>query len=789
MAGFNLPLMEQIQNHNGSPHFNVGERSENMKMETGERKDTVFNILFILFFLSGFCGLLYQIIWLRLAFASFGIITPVLSVVLSVFMLGLSVGSWLGGKYISNLSCKTGISAIFFYALAEFLIGVGGLAVPFIFSAGQTLLLASGDFNSLRYLFLSAVILAGSIFPWCVFMGATIPFALAFIQDINAGSIRGFSYLYIANVVGAMFGVSITALFLIELFGLSHTLLISAAFNFIIAITALIMGFKSRREPAFQSPPPERLAVSGTLSEKLPSGAGILAVLFITGFTSMAMEVVWTRAFTPVLKTTIYSFASILAVYLFATWQGSGLYRRTAEKQRVKDISVILSNLAWFCLLPVLASDVRLWGVLPADGKITFVLISIFPFCAALGYLTPKLIDEFSSGNPELAGKAYAINTVGCILGPLVAGYVLLPRFGVKTSLIILAVPFLIFSFAYYSKKILRDGFTEISAKNFYAVVSGGLTVILFLGAVFFFIDYENNMLYKFGEIRRDYAATVISEGEGMGKRLLVNGIGMTSLTPITKYMSHVPLAIREKKPVSALIICFGMGTTFRSAVSWGVETTAIELVPGVREAFGFYFKDAPDILQKPGARIIVDDGRRFLKRSSKKFDIITIDPPPPVESAGSSLLYSVDFYRILKTRLKDDGILAQWFPNGERMTFKAIAKSLSVVFPYVRVFHSVEDWGFHFFASDRPFEMPKIKDFVRRVPAAAAFDLVEWNPDKTPAQLYGELLKREISLAEILTSDVDYLVTDDRPFNEYFWVRRTWYKLTGRRRQVKQIW
>src|SRR5579862_6304308 len=92
--------------------------------------------LFVLFFLSGFCSLVYQMVWTRLAFASFGIITPVLSVVISVFMLGLSVGAWAGGRMIPALVLRTGVSAIYFYAGAEFIIGLGAFVVPQLFTFG-----------------------------------------------------------------------------------------------------------------------------------------------------------------------------------------------------------------------------------------------------------------------------------------------------------------------------------------------------------------------------------------------------------------------------------------------------------------------------------------------------------------------------------------------------------------------------------------------------------------------------------------------------------------------------
>src|SRR5436309_839125 len=116
-------------------------------------------LLFLLFFISGFCGLLYQVIWVRLAFASFGIITPVLSIVISVFMLGLALGSWAGGATIRPLVARTGLSAVVFYGAAEALIGLGAFVVPGLFSLGETMLLRAGEADSFTYLLFSALVM------------------------------------------------------------------------------------------------------------------------------------------------------------------------------------------------------------------------------------------------------------------------------------------------------------------------------------------------------------------------------------------------------------------------------------------------------------------------------------------------------------------------------------------------------------------------------------------------------------------------------------------------------
>src|SRR5207237_7114575 len=110
-------------------------------------------LLFLLFFLSGFSGLVYQVVWTRMAFASFGIITPVLSVVISVFMAGLSVGAWAGGQWIGPLARKSGLSAVFFYALTELMIGMGAFAVPKLFAAGGEVVFFCGERDSFPFFF------------------------------------------------------------------------------------------------------------------------------------------------------------------------------------------------------------------------------------------------------------------------------------------------------------------------------------------------------------------------------------------------------------------------------------------------------------------------------------------------------------------------------------------------------------------------------------------------------------------------------------------------------------
>jgi spermidine synthase len=257
-------------------------------------------------------------------------------------------------------------------------------------------------------------------------------------------------------------------------------------------------------------------------------------------------------------------------------------------------------------------------------------------------------------------------------------------------------------------------------------------------------------------------------------KRLLVNGIGMTVLTPVTKCMVHLPLAFHQGRPESVLLICYGMGTTYRSALSWNIETTAVELVPSVTKAFGYYHADAQQVLENPRGRIIIDDGSRYLNRTKQKFDVIVIDPPPPIEAAGSSLLYSREFYELAKKHLKPGGILQAWLPGGAPLlTGQAVLRSLDESFPFTRCFDSLDSWGTHILASMDPIENLSPAELAERLPADAGKDLLEWAPEQSTTTNYlAGILAQETPIKNVLNPNPSIQITDDNPYNEYFLLR-----------------
>jgi spermidine synthase len=710
----------------------------------------------ILFFISGFCSLLYELIWLRLAMAQFGVTTALTSIVLAAFMGGLGAGAWIAGTIVRRHGESIHWPPLRLYAVTEFLIGASALIVPVELGWGRNLLEQIAGrvaVSSGSYYVLSGILLAITVVPWCACMGATIPVAMfAIRRDPRYEAKRSFSLLYLANVLGGVAG-AVAPLVLIELYGFHATLRVGALLNFCIAVAAFALTVRGGSFGVVTTPQRREVILDPNPLDRKRS---TLYLLFATGLATMGMELIWIRLFTPYIGPLVYCFATILGAYLVATYVGSQAYRfwslRNKSESRLAWIS-----LAFLGLLPLLTSDLRL----PLNA-LSRVFLGVMPFAGMIGFLTPMLVDRWSDGDPDRAGRAYAVNVAGCIVGPIVCGFVLLPLAGERISMLLFVLPW--FAMALAPTPAAEVAVRPVAGAAGYALLAGALAV--------FFLTKDFETQFSDRVVLRDATATVIATGTGMHKRLLTNGIGMTSLTPITKMMAHLTLASLDRAPRNALVICFGMGTTFRSVLSWGIPATVVELVPSVPRLFSYYHADAAQEMASPLAHVVIDDGRRYMERSPEKFDAIIIDPPPPVQAAGSSLLYSTEFYAVAKERLQPGGILQQWLPGGDEAVQSSVTRALKNSFPYIRVYHGMEGWGWHFLASESPIPVRTAAEIVARMPAAAVTDMMEWGPAKTPEAQFELTLKPQSLDSMIALSPGTPALQDDRPINEYFLLR-----------------
>jgi predicted membrane-bound spermidine synthase len=741
---------------------------------TGKRETSTSNLrwFFCFFVISGFCGLLYEVVWGRLAMASFGVTTALVSIVISMFMAGLGLGSWSAGVLARRFLALDGRRALRVYAIAEFMIGISSLAVPFELKLGRLLMLHMGSYGawqSSNYYILAGIWIAITLVPWCTCMGATFPLLMAAIrQDARPASERSFSYLYVANVLGALIGTIVSAFVLIELLGFQGTLYVAGSMNVLLAVLAFAISFSVVSSHSIEKSTHEQ-AIRPRLYG-LPRNTALF-LLFTTGLVSMGMEVVWIRQFTPYLGNVVYAFAGILAMYLLATVVGSQDYRSKPHVRQLSESTSAWSLLALFAVIPLAAADPMLHLYGPLGGSLR--LCSIVIFCALAGFLTPLLVDTWSSGDPDRAGTAYAVNIAGSIAGPLIAGFWLLPWLGARWAIFVLTIPLFAIAALTAFRKPVEAAQPKSGLNPRYKFAFAAIVAILL-----FSLSHDFETIFPMRVVKRDYSATVVATGKDFNRALLVNGVGMTSLTPITKYMAHLPMASMSRRPQNGLVICFGMGTSFRSMLSWGIPTTAVDLIPSVPALFEYYHADAPQLVSSPLARIVIDDGRRFLDGSTQTYDVIVIDPPPPPEAAGSSLLYSREFYEVVKKHLRENGILQVWYPeaDGDTATAVSVTKALMDCFPYVRAFRSYNRYGIHFLASMEPIPIASSSVLAAHMPSAAVSDFVEWGPQTTPQQQFDAVLSRELSLEKLVAQEPRVpAIRDDQPINEYFLLRH-WF-------------
>ncbi|HEX5828695.1 MAG TPA: hypothetical protein VFY23_14305 [Candidatus Limnocylindrales bacterium] len=278
-------------------------------------------------------------------------------------------------------------------------------------------------------------------------------------------------------------------------------------------------------------------------------------------------------------------------------------------------------------------------------------------------------------------------------------------------------------------------------------------------------------------EATEDEIASV-EAGELTGqRRIWVAGTTMTIITVDTKLQPLLPLMLRPDA-TRGLTIAFGMGTAFRTSLNAGIQTDAVELVPSVPGMFGWFYDDADAVVANPDGRIIVADGRNHVELTDDQYDFIVVDPPPPIESSGVSVISTKEFYEASKARLVPGGVMMQWVPYGQTLDeFLAHVRSLLAVFPNVNVIAGAGGYGFYMLGSDGNVDLeddairevlsrPGVLEDVNEAPDAGGRTVDQWVQTIQGLKwASGDELRDAVGDGP--------LITDDRPLPEYFIIRR----------------
>jgi spermidine synthase len=737
------------------------------------------NILLILFFSSGAAGLLYEIVWTRQLLLVFGNTTHSIVAVIATFLGGLAIGNFLFGARTDRMSA---IELIRLYARLEFGVALTAfLSLPILnYVVPVYAALTDAPSPTVGLIILKFILAALTLLGPTILMGGTLPALVSFAKRHKQFEGEGISLLYAVNTSGAILGVLAASLILIELLGLTWTILTGVAINVAVGAVALTLVKEPSRQKSAKAPSEPAFKLGA--EEK-----SILVIYLMSGLTAIAYQVLWTRLLTPKTGTFVYAFSAILAVYLFGIAFGSWLFHRYLEAPRNRGYLFGLSQLG----IGVCALLSILFVRFDFGGSFMTMILVVVPATILMGISFPLVVLLVGGDkNPgKSVGHVYSANTVGSIIGAFSSSFLFIPVVGTVRSLFLLGLVNLILAisiFRLFKKQLQKKQQPVRTLAN-----ALGVAILLLIltgqwdhfraGAMQGLMNEvkDEGLEYRFLE---DEVASVLAFTDATKQTpyLYIDGVPTTLKVTETKLMAHLPIAIHPQ-PADMLIVAFGMGSTFRSALMHDINVDVVELCPSVPKMFDLFHLNAAEVLENRRGRIIINDGRNYVLLTRKNYDIVTIDPPPPFNAAGTTVLYAKEFYEQIVEKLNEGGIVCQWIFFGSRHDDLAMAmKSFFEVFPHVSIFRAVTKGigGAFLIGSLTPFEIDD-----RRL--SAVFDAtVVKNDLAETGQTIGARNIRDIYVGTSQDLQQAYEdiapVTDDRPRTEYYILRHTFAGVSG---------
>lgn len=751
--------------------------------------------LLLLFVLSGAAGLIYEVVWARQLVLVFGNTSQAVSTILTGFFGGLAIGGAVGGRVADRV-----VRPLRLYGALELVVVVVVLLTPVSFHLiGEAYRGAypglSGSPQGLALVRFGLSILA--LAPATLLMGATLPTLTRYLARGPRGLAGAFQRLYAANTIGAIGGTVVAGFVLIELLGLSGALYVGVACSASAGLVALALDRRNgAREPA--------AAASTTGTASAPRTASTvpvpdperrhlaLGLAFVSGLTSLGYQVTWNRMLGAGTGSSTYVFTIILALFLVGIATGAvilGLIRPARRHAPLLiGVAQLLTAIAVIAGAAVLASPAKPFNGAATDfvaalqGFAWSAAVVVLPPTIAMGLTFPataSLLGDEAGSEGSATGSLLAVNTFGSIVATFALPFVVIPLIGSPATLAGLAVVNAVVGGAL----LLRTAWagTAVRAVGGAAggLVAAVVVVSLVTGVAFrnpttWLIDSNGGQVFASTE---DEIASVVAGRLGGAPQLWVAGTSMTLITVDTKLMPVLPVMLRPQA-TRGLAIAFGMGTAFRTALVEGIRTDVVELVPSVPSMFHWFYPDANGVLANPDGHVIIADGRNHVELTSERYDFIVVDPPPPIESSGVSVISSLEFYQASRARLNPGGVMVQWVPYGQTLDeFLAHVRTYLQVFPNVRVIAGAGGYGFYMIGSDGPVDLdPATMTAVLQRPGLLAD--VNGAPDshnRTVEQWVSTLQGLTWASGDALRRAVGDgpLITDDRPLPEYFLIRR----------------
>jgi len=752
-----------------------------------------------LFVLSGATSLLYQVAWVRMLSLFFGSDIYAASITLSVFMGGLSLGSWLAGRMGDRLRMP-----LLAYGVLEILIGLYALAFPALLSGlaetyGEVYRVHFETAPWIYHGFRTGVAAIALLFP-TLLMGATLPLIVRQVVHSETELGARVGQFYAVNTLGALLGTLTTGFWLLPWLGVSGAVRLALAVNLAIGTAAILVAFRlgatREREPrpagadpaSAPDPVPDRLRGS------------VLAVVALSGFAALALEVVWTRVLVQSFSATVYAFSIMLGCFLFGIFYGS--HRASAIADHHPNPAGLLARLQlWLAgVVAVLAVvtyvapalfGILVWGLTRASGGAFGPASVVAQFAVAsllivgptllLGATFPLAVKLYTRGFERRAsgtGSVYSANTAGSVLGALAGGFVLLPLLGARLSLLAISLVFLasglLLVWAAGPRARARSGGAARTSRIAPLAVAGSAAIALLLPPQTVLnynmqttsrpdlLYHAEGVSHRVDIVRNDLGVTI----------MMINGNieADTSLTQRRHFIlkGHLPLLLHPD-PRQVAVVGLGLGVTL-AATARNPATERIRLVelsPHMVEAHE-YIEDVTDrILHNPKIDLRIDDGRNFMSMSDESFDMITADPVHP-RITGVGYLYTKEYYESIRRRMRPGAIVTQWMPmyRISPESFDVAFRTFVEVFPYASFWY-VRGHGL-FVATEGPFEIDWPQVAERWGHPAVRQDLASIGID-SPEEFLGHLLMDADAIGAYLSrGEPPPINTDDNAYLEY---------------------
>lgn len=656
-------------------------------------------VVTLIFFLSGCAALIFETLWFRSAGYVLGSSVWSAAAVLTAFMAGLGIGNALlafAGHHLRR--------PFLAYIIIELAIGGFGLAsvvglpslAPWISSAVEGYTDQPAFLNLWRFLVAFGVL----VIP-AVAMGATLPVLQKALHHYDNSFSASVGRLYGWNTLGAVAGVLVAEFFLIHFLGLTFGACVAAAINLLVAVIVWIAFGNAEQMEAEQ--PPERLRAP------IPKMALLLLAPFLAGFILLALEVVWFRYIILSQVGTSVVFAVMLAIVLvgialggliIARWQPSlDTARRWLVYLPALSLLSVAVGYAIFeyvsVHIPQLIYSNQYLFIVPA-------LVLMLPASIISGMLFPlygALLFDLAKINTRATGLLTLANTFGAALGSALATFFLLPRFGIETSLFMLACGYLALIVLAYCFAGPTSQANKLNAARRY-----GLPVVAAVVAVALFpfgtleASYSKVGKWRYPGEQLTYSREELNAtlqyfqsdylGEPISHRLVTNSYSMSSTDFFSKrYMNlfvYLPYMLHPKIE-KVLQISYGVGNTAEAVVSLDsmkqfdvvdISADILELSSLIHSTTGVF------PLQDKRTTAHVEDGRFYLQTREETYDLITGEPPPP-KNAGVANLYTEEYFSLIRKRLNSGGIATYWLPvhNLYPSDAQAIIKAFCNVF------------------------------------------------------------------------------------------------------------